>query len=93
MKLVKISIIAFVMLFAFIGAKAQSLSVSASFGYHYPHRRVIVDPGYEYYSQPVYYGPRAYYGGPAYYMRPRYYGYRRYYMPYHGRPYHHYRRW
>ncbi len=100
MKLIKISIIAFVMLFSFQFANAQSISIGASFGYRYPHHRVIVanyHPAYSYYHRPVYYGRRVYYNSPVYYEQPRYYVARHYYRPYYHRsyyrPYRYHRNW
>lgn len=92
MKLLKISVIAFLLSFSFQFVKAQSISIGASFGYHYPHRRVIVANDY-----PGYYPRETYYARPVYYGEPNYYVARNYYRPYHHRPYYpayrHYRRW
>ena len=82
MKLIKFSIIACALLFSVQFAKAQSISIGASFGngYRYPHHRVIVVndyPAYTYYSRPVYYG-RPYYPD-RYYYRPAYYRVHRHY--------------
>lgn len=100
MKLIKISIIAFVLLFSFQLVKAQSISIGASFGYHYPHRRVIVAnnyPAYGYYDHPRCYSRDVYYARPVYYGEPRYYVARNYYRSYYHRPYYpmhrHYDRW
>ncbi|WP_184549911.1 hypothetical protein [Mucilaginibacter sp. FT3.2] len=88
MKLIKISIIAFVMLFSFQHAKAQSISIGASFGYRYPHHRIIVADNYPAYG---------YYNRPVYYRQPRYCVTHNYYRPaYHRgyyRPYGYHRRW
>ncbi|WP_413667842.1 hypothetical protein ACEN9X_25670 [Mucilaginibacter sp. Mucisp86] len=63
MKLIRFSIIAFVMVFSFQFAKAQSISINAHFGR--PYHRVVYTRGY--YGRPVYYGPDVYYGRPRYY--------------------------
>jgi hypothetical protein len=86
MKLMKFSLVAFALIFSVQFAKAQSISIGASFGYRYPHHRVIVEggyPGYAYYNQPVYYDRPVYYGRPyygdRYYGRPVYYHAHRHY--------------
>ncbi|WP_183565149.1 hypothetical protein [Mucilaginibacter sp. SP1R1] len=91
MKLIKFSIIAFALLFSVQFAKAQSISIGATFGngYGYPHHRVIVTggyPGYAYYSRPAYYGYGGYYARP--YYPGRYYGRHPYY-----REHRYYRHW
>lgn len=90
MKLIKISTIAFVMLFSFQFAKAQGISIGASFGYHYPHRRIIVAdnyPAYGYYNRPVYNGRPIYAERPVYYGQTHYYVAHNYYRPYYHRGY------
>ncbi|MEN0054822.1 MAG: hypothetical protein AAGC65_14200 [Mucilaginibacter sp.] len=87
MKLLKFSVVAFVILFSVQFAKAQTISVGATFGGHYPHTRVLIAnayPSYGYYNRPVYYRYRGYYRRPyvRYYHRPVYY-----------RPVRHYRHW
>ena len=87
MKLLKFSIVAFAILFSVQFAKAQTISVGATFGGRYPHTRVLIAsnyPSYAYYNHPVYYGHRGYYRRPyvRYYHRPVYY-----------RPVRHYRHW
>ena len=89
MKLIKFSVIVFALLFSVQFVKAQSISVGASFGYGYPHSRVVVAsnyPAYGYYDRPVYYGyaRRVYYNRPyyypgRYYARPVYYIVHRHY--------------
>ncbi|MEO3403719.1 hypothetical protein AAFN85_07435 [Mucilaginibacter sp. CAU 1740] len=80
MKLIRFSIIAFVMMMSVQFANAQSVSISAHFGR--PYYRVVYREGY--YGRPVYYG-RPYYRA-RYYDRPVYY--HRYY-----RAHHYYRHW
>jgi len=92
MKLIKISIITLAILFSFQFAKAQSISIGASFGYRYPHHKVIVADDYRpYYAEPVYYDRS------VYYERPRYYASRSYCRPYYHstyyRSFHGHRRW
>lgn len=87
MKLIRFSIIAFVMMFSFQFAKAQSISIHAHFGH--PYHRVVYTRGY--YARPVYYGRDVYYG------RPRYYASRYYDAPVYRHRYyrvnHYYRHW
>ena len=90
MKAIKFSIIAFALLFSAQFVKAQSISIGATFGYRYPHTRIIVAdnyPDYGYCARPVYYGRRVYYARPVYYDRG-YYGHR-----YYGRRFYHHRHW
>jgi|GEM_PF-3139055 len=77
MKFIRFSIIAFVMMFSFQFAKAQSISISAHFGR--PYHRVVYTSGY--YGTPVYYGRDVYYDRPVYYGHPRYYATRYYDAP------------
>lgn len=72
MKLIRFSIIAFVMMFSFQFAKAQSISINAHFGR--PYHRVVYTRAY--YGRPAYY-----YGPDVYYSRPRYYAARYYDAP------------
>ncbi|SEM59358.1 hypothetical protein SAMN05192574_101105 [Mucilaginibacter gossypiicola] len=81
MKLIRFSIIAFVMVFSFQFAKAQSISINAHFGR--PYHRVVYARGY--YARPVYYGPDVYYGQPRYYAT-RYYDAPVYYHRYYRAP-------
>jgi hypothetical protein len=80
MKLIKLSVIVFSLLFFAQFAKAQSISVGASFGYHHPRVLIAANyPAYATYERPVYYGysRRVYYSRPyyprRYYARPVYY--------------------
>lgn len=89
MKLLKFSIVTFAIIFSVQFAKAQTISVGATFGGHYSHTRVLIAsgyPAYAYYNRPVYYG----YGG--YYRRP-YYPVRYYHRPVYYRSPRHYRHW
>lgn len=81
MKLIRFSIIAFVLMLSVQFANAQSVSISAHFGR--PHHRVVYREGY--------YDRQVYYGRPHYY-RARYYDGPVYYHRYH-RVHHYYRHW
>lgn len=87
MKLIRFSIIAFVLMLSVQLANAQSVSISAHFGR--PYHRVVYREGY--YGRPAYYGRPVYYGRPHYY-RARYYGGPVYYHRYY-RAHHYYRHW
>lgn len=81
MKLIRFSIIAFVMMFSFQFAKAQSISINAHFGR--PYHRVVYTRAY--YGRSAYYGPDVYYGRPRYYAA-RYYDAPVYYHRYYRAP-------
>jgi hypothetical protein len=88
MKLIRFSIIAFVLMLSVQFAKAQSISVNAHFGRPYHH--VVYARGY--YGGPAYYGHGAYYNRRVYYGRPRYYRAPVYYNSYY-RAHRYYRHW